>query len=72
MIKALNETHPDLVPSVTSATDSADPTAPAKQTPGDEALQRIAKAGKKWKNTLARKVDMEGKYHLLYKQSILT
>lgn len=54
-LKALNETYPQLV-----STTSLDQMGPDRQMPGDEALRRIAKAGRKWKNTLARKVDMEG------------
>jgi hypothetical protein len=55
MLKALNATHPNI-----ASTHSSYQMGPQQQTPGDEALQRIARAGRKWKNTIARKVDMEG------------
>jgi len=54
MLKALNATHPTV-----ASTLSSHHTRPNHQTPGGEGLQRIAKAGRKWKNTIARKVDME-------------
>lgn len=73
MLKALNESYPELVasyaPSPPSDTSDSTSTAPSGKLSkrgvnalngGDEALRRIAKAGRKWKNTLARKVDMEG------------
>jgi len=53
MMKALNQTYPEMV----NATSQE--MGPERRPPGDEALERIAKAGRKWKNTIARKVDME-------------
>jgi hypothetical protein len=33
---------------------------PTEEHDGDARLRRIARAGKQWKNTMARTVDMEG------------
>ena len=44
-------------------TDVAIPSPNQKRTPpveGDEHLRRIATAGKRWKNTIGRTLDMEG------------
>ena len=42
---------------------------------GDRRLRRIARAGKNWKNTMGRQVDMEGEpaclYHRLYAANLL-
>jgi hypothetical protein len=59
MMKALNQTYPEMV----NATSQE--MGPERRPPGDEALERIAKAGRKWKNTIARKVDMEGEYKMV-------
>ena len=33
---------------------------------GDKRLQRIARAGRQWKHTIGRKVDMEGAFSCLH------
>lgn len=37
-----------------------------KQLDGDQQLRRIARAGRQWKNTIGRKVDMESQYFITF------
>ena len=61
MLKAANLTLPD-------TTTSASGPAPTNR---DEELRKIARAGRQWKMTIGRKVDMESECSALSLQSLL-
>ena len=49
-------------PSALQAVNSTALDAPRRPVDGDRRLRRIARAGKQWKRTVGRRVDMEGAF----------